>query len=202
MRVYDGMTAEERIGQRRQRILDAALELFIVDGYSSTSIRAILRKSGLPDRYFSESFTSLDHVMATIMRNVYDEEERICREVVENANTRREKAYAMVDALTGLTLSDPRWNRIKMFESHAAGALTAGEIQEGLVRISQIVASLFGPEGVDSHLDEGLLSLGIVGAVGQMLDKWVQDGFTMPREQVTWQGVYLFEAVAEFRVGP
>lgn len=56
MRDYDGKTADERVAERRARLIDAGLELFGEHGYAGTSIRAVLRQSGLRDRYFGKAF--------------------------------------------------------------------------------------------------------------------------------------------------
>src|SRR6185295_13531701 len=64
MRDYDGKTAAERIAERRERLIDAGVELFGERGYAATSIRSVLQQSGLRDRYFGESFADLDSLLA------------------------------------------------------------------------------------------------------------------------------------------
>ena len=43
MRDYDGKTAAERVAERRERLIDAGIELFGERGYAATSIRSVLR---------------------------------------------------------------------------------------------------------------------------------------------------------------
>ena len=43
MRDYDGKTAAERIAERRERLIDAGVELFGERGYAATSIRSVLQ---------------------------------------------------------------------------------------------------------------------------------------------------------------
>ena len=50
MRDYDGKTAGERVADRRARLIAAGLELFGGHGYAGTSIRSVVRRSGLRDR--------------------------------------------------------------------------------------------------------------------------------------------------------
>ena len=66
MRDYDGKTAAERIAERRERLIDAGVELFGERGYAATSIRSVLSQSGLRDRYFGESFADLDSLLAAV----------------------------------------------------------------------------------------------------------------------------------------
>ena len=47
MRDYDGKTADERVADRRARLIAAGVDLFGEHGYAGTSIRSVLRHSGL-----------------------------------------------------------------------------------------------------------------------------------------------------------
>ena len=79
MRDYDGKTAAERIAERRERLIDAGVELFGERGYAATSIRSVLQQSGLRDRYFGESFADLDSLLAAVYSRLIDEETRRLR---------------------------------------------------------------------------------------------------------------------------
>ncbi|HEY0227294.1 MAG TPA: TetR family transcriptional regulator [Mycobacterium sp.] len=72
MRDYDGKTADERVAERRARLIDAGLEVFGEHGYAGTSIRAVLRQSGLRDRYFGESFPDLDSLLAAVYDQLFE----------------------------------------------------------------------------------------------------------------------------------
>jgi AcrR family transcriptional regulator len=64
VRDYDGKTAAERVAERRERLINAGVELFGERGYAATSIRSVLQQAGLRDRYFGESFADLDSLLA------------------------------------------------------------------------------------------------------------------------------------------
>ena len=66
MRDYDGKTATERVTERRDKLFEAGFELFGQHGYAGTSIRAVLRQSGLIDRYWAENFADLDSLLAAV----------------------------------------------------------------------------------------------------------------------------------------
>ena len=65
---YGGRTAEERRAERRERLLDAGLELFGTQGYANTSIEALCAATRLNPRYFYESFPTRE----ALLRAVYD----------------------------------------------------------------------------------------------------------------------------------
>jgi hypothetical protein len=50
MRDYDGKTADERVAERRARLIAGGVKLFDEHGYAGTPIRSVLRQSGLRDR--------------------------------------------------------------------------------------------------------------------------------------------------------
>src|SRR5206468_2848506 len=55
-RPYGGVSAERRVADRRERLLEAALEDFGTRGVAATGVKDICRRAGLTDRYFYESF--------------------------------------------------------------------------------------------------------------------------------------------------
>lgn len=65
---YGGRTAEERRAERREKLLDAGLELFGTQGYANTSIEALCAATRLNPRYFYESFKTREE----LLRAVYD----------------------------------------------------------------------------------------------------------------------------------
>lgn len=64
------MSAEERIAQRRERLLAAARTLLDAGGISKVTVTGVCAEAGLNDRYFYESFTDrhaiLDALFAVI----------------------------------------------------------------------------------------------------------------------------------------
>jgi len=86
MRDYDGKTAAERIAERRERLVNAGVELFGERGYAATSIRAVLQKSGLRDRYFGESFADLDSLLAAVYARLIDQEIAACAAAIDKTN--------------------------------------------------------------------------------------------------------------------
>src|SRR5271163_401625 len=72
-RRYRGVTASERRTQRRERLLDAGLELFGTEGYASTSVRTLSAAASLNSRYFYESFASREELLYEVYTEVLKE---------------------------------------------------------------------------------------------------------------------------------
>ncbi|MEU1500472.1 TetR/AcrR family transcriptional regulator [Streptomyces sp. NPDC005732] len=197
MRTYGGATAEQRAALRRRRLMESGLELFSSRGYAHTSIRAVLRHAGLKDRYFAESFSSADDLMAALVRDIYEEQVARCAEAIGSDLPLRDRARNMIEVIVGLPLQDPRKGRVKLTESLAAGPLTAHERRLGMRHMSGLVDSLL-KEGLhDPRIDTAPLSVAVVGAVGEMLTSWFNGVLDLSREELVDQGLLVFEALTE-----
>ncbi|MBW8706481.1 HTH-type transcriptional regulator RutR [Streptomyces sp. MBT84] len=201
MRTYGGLTAEERRSARRRRIMDSALELFATQGYPHTSIRSVLRHSGVQERYFTESFPSLDALMAAVLREIQEDEAVRCRRALDEGGTRRERARRMLDVLTHAVIDDPRKGRVKLIESLSAGPLAARERRRGLRHIASQVESLLLADRHDPRIDTTAMAMAVVGGVNQILLNWADGILHTSREDVVQQSLYFFEAIAEFGSG-
>lgn len=202
MRTYDGMTAEERVSARRRRIMEAGLDLFHAQGYPRTSIRAVLRHSRLQDRYFAENFSSLDELMAEILKEINQEEFARCQDVLDTAGTRRDRARGILDVLARGVTDDPRKGHVKLIESLAAGPLAAKERRRGMRHMADLVESLLREDWPDPGINITAMSVAVVGGVNQILLNWADGSFQFCREGVVEQALHLFEAVAEFGGAP
>src|SRR5438046_9048265 len=108
-RVYGGLSADERVEARRQRLMDAALELMGTEGWAGTSVRAVCRRAGLTPRFFYESFDDLDALAVAVFDEIAVRATAAILEAVRNAPpepaAQAQAAIAMfVDQLT----ADPR----------------------------------------------------------------------------------------------
>lgn len=64
--LYGGKTAEERQEERRSRLLAAATEIWMADGWAAVSMRAVCARAGLTDRYFYAEFSNVHDLLGTL----------------------------------------------------------------------------------------------------------------------------------------
>ena len=65
-RVYAGATTKDRVLKRREQFLDVGLQLFGTVGYKAASVRALCREAKLTDRYFYESYSSVEDLLIEV----------------------------------------------------------------------------------------------------------------------------------------
>ncbi|WP_232677405.1 TetR/AcrR family transcriptional regulator [Nocardioides sp. R-C-SC26] len=71
-RTYGGQTADERRADRRQRLVDAVIAELAVPGQTVT-MTGVCASAGLTERYFYESFASLDALLVEALETVATE---------------------------------------------------------------------------------------------------------------------------------
>lgn len=62
-RTYSGIAVTERVALRRQRFIEAGIELFGTLGYHATTMRSLTATAGLTNRYFYESFETMEDLL-------------------------------------------------------------------------------------------------------------------------------------------
>lgn len=72
-RTYAGLLPEERRAQRREQLLDAALDIGGTDGVAAVTMRGLVARAGLAPRYFYESFGGLEELRIALFDRVTEE---------------------------------------------------------------------------------------------------------------------------------
>jgi AcrR family transcriptional regulator len=116
-RPWRGISAGDRRAERRQRLLDAGLELFGTRGVAATGIGDICEQAGLTKRYFYESFATIDELAEAVFEQITDRiSERVIPGIVAGRGSDPRPALtAWVEAVVG----DPRVVRILAVEGRS-----------------------------------------------------------------------------------
>jgi AcrR family transcriptional regulator len=122
-RSWKGQTFEERAAQRRDQLVDAAVELIGTAGVSAVTLRAVCGEAGLSLRFFYESFGDFDQLIVA----AYDTTLARLRAAIESAPAgsvdARAQLHAAFDAAAELVETDPRVGRILFREPFAHDVL-------------------------------------------------------------------------------
>ncbi|MGW0812180.1 TetR/AcrR family transcriptional regulator [Streptomyces viridiviolaceus] len=116
---YGGKTAAQRQAERRERFLDAALELFGgAPGYRATTVAALSEAAGLSTRQFYEEFRSLEDVLAALHLkvNAWAEEAVLAAAADARGLPLTDRAAAVFRAYAANVTADPRRIRIAFVE--------------------------------------------------------------------------------------
>jgi len=178
VRPYGGVSAQERMTERRERLLEAGLEEFGTRGFGQTGVKDICRAAGLTDRYFYESFReSAELFMAVFDRATQRLFELVARALAEAPANPEAQSRAVIEAYVRALADDPRLARVVFIEAPSAGPEVERHMRATLRRFARLVeagARPYLPAGVsDTALRFGATSL--VGAIERLMVEW-QDG--------------------------
>ncbi len=177
-RAYGGVSAADRVAQRRARLLAAALELYGTRGFLASGVKDVCREAGLTDRYFYESFRD----SAELFRAAFDHETRnllaLVAERVAAAPAEPEaQVRVAIEAFVRALADDPRKARLIFVEAPTAGPEAERHMRATLREFSRLVAATarrhVAPRIPDRLVHMGAVSL--VGAIDRVMVEW-QDG--------------------------
>jgi AcrR family transcriptional regulator len=196
MRDYDGKTATERVIERRQKLIDAGLDLFGEHGFAGTSIRAVLRQAGLIDRYWTENFADLDSLLAAVYERLIDEEVAGCRAAIDKTSGGSDGARAMITTIADFLQDDPHRSRIHLCEVVSGGPVSREQRRKGFYRLGQLAADLLPATPRRDSQQRLMLGVGVVAAADEYLRAWLDYEEGISRDDVIDLVMLIFDSVA------
>jgi AcrR family transcriptional regulator len=198
-RLYRGISPSERRAQRRERLLEAGLQLFGTDGYADSSIRAVCKQASLNSRYFYESFSSredlLYHVYAETVRAVATE----VIEVTAREKTIKNQARAGLRAAWTILTEDPRKAKVIFLEvvgvSERLERLRRDNMHAFADLIVQNSRRITG-RAVQMRLDPVLTARSLMGAVVDTQVDWINGDVSASVEEIVEHFTELFTVAA------
>jgi AcrR family transcriptional regulator len=200
-RHFRGLSPEARSGQRRERLVEAGIEAFGSRGFHAVTVREICAQAQLTERYFYESFRSMEELFAAVYGRVNGE---LKQATLDALATAPRDPLALAEAALGVFFryvrADPRRARILLIESISSGQdqyrLADATTRDYTELMRGFVAALF-PESALRAVNAELLSAGLVGANIRIATYWVQEGCRIPVEEVLASALSLYRAMVQ-----
>lgn len=176
-RLYTGRSAAERDADRRQRLLEAAHELFGTDGYAATSIDRLCTAANVSTRHYYLLFTNkedcflalYDHITAPCLGRAV--------EVLNRTTGRpmRDRVPAAFLAYLQPILADRKATRIAFVESIVVGASSEEHrlaFREALIATVEQEGAAAVARGEIGERNFRLAALALIGAAGTVAYDW------------------------------
>ncbi|MFF4028106.1 TetR/AcrR family transcriptional regulator [Nocardia elegans] len=180
-RQYAGMPPEVRRQQRRERLLEATLDLVGTGGVASLTVGAVCARAGLSKRYFYESFTTTDELVAAALERSLE----CVLDAVDPVNVTADTSVEdMVRAaVSGLlrAMDDPRAARLYL-ESPAVPAAAAARDATVEATVDQLLQHIVG----DSRATEPQARLTahlLISGSTHVIALWLRGDLHMDREE-------------------
>lgn len=182
-RTYGGLSEAERVIDRRERFLEAGLEVFGSLGIRGATVRKLCKAAGLTERYFYESFTDTDALFCA----VYDRQQANHRdyflqhlpELPPDLEGRIKKALELSFAW----MRDERIVRVLFIEAMAGSAQVSDMYRSSLQQQAHITAQLIRMDNPGISLaDEVLVQIAhaLNGAYSSLVAQWMRSGYETP----------------------
>ena len=200
-RLYRGIEPSERHAQRRERLLQAGLEVFGTSGYASSSIRAVAAAASLNTRYFYESFNDREDLLYHVYKRIVSEVAAAVVEVTAQAETIEEKAYAGLRVSWTILTEDPRKARVLALEVVGVSERLERFRRENRHAFADILLANSRPiTGELLRLDPVLTARSLMGAVLDLLVDWINGDLDATVEEIVDHFTRLFTAVVSAAV--
>jgi AcrR family transcriptional regulator len=199
VRPYGGVDARDRIAERRRRLLDAGLELLGgSDHPPELTVRAICAHAGISARYFYESFTDKDHLVAAVYDSVIADIAATTQAAIAAA-PRDEQNRAGLTNLVRIIAGDARVGRL-LFNPQLSNAVLARKRAE----VGGVFALLSGQHATAAYQvsqNGWTTSVAhfVVGGVGQTISAWVSGDFDLDQAQLVEQLTRIVDDIARRR---
>jgi AcrR family transcriptional regulator len=125
-RAYRGVPAGERRAQRRQLLVDTALDCLHQEGLAAISVRSVCARARLTPRYFYESFDGLEQLLLAAVDSVVDEvAERALAALTAAPPELAIQVRSAIDAGYGVVATDARKASALLVAASGHGPLRA-----------------------------------------------------------------------------
>jgi AcrR family transcriptional regulator len=198
-RTYRGITPAERQAERKQRLLDAGLELFGTVGYRQTSVRAVSAAASLNSRYFYESFSSREDLLYSVYQRIVGDIFTRAAEAVGKESTIDGQARAGLLAAWTVVTEDRRKARIIALEVVGVSERLERlrhDTRQALAQFTADNALRIAGEGVRLRLDPVLTARFLMGGVVEVLLEWINGDLNVSPDEVVKHFTTLFTAAA------
>jgi AcrR family transcriptional regulator len=188
-RRYSGRSVDEWKAARRERLLDAALELFGTEGYPATSVERLCAQAKVSTRHFYHEFQNKEAVLLAVHAQVIELAVRSTGEALRQTADAHvgERIGAAVDGYLRTIMADLRRARISFVE--VVG--TSPAVEEQRIAFRELIISSVVKIGEASVArneiapkDFRFLGLCFIGAVNTVVYDWMLADPRPPEKEV------------------
>jgi AcrR family transcriptional regulator len=200
-RRYAGEPPERRTARRKEQFIVAGRLLFGTIGYRKTTMRVLCKQAKLTDRYFYESFETIEDLLVAVYEQLIGEMQTAILQAVQSVGVGQS---ADVYTVTGLDaffryVEEPTASRVVWFEVLAVSPRVDALYNAALRRFADMLLTLIRAALPEWHISDDLgrvVSMGLIGAVSESAKDWLMTNYTVPRETMVHGMALLFSGLA------
>ncbi|HEU5109097.1 MAG TPA: TetR/AcrR family transcriptional regulator [Micromonosporaceae bacterium] len=176
-RTYGGVDTEQRRAERRDKLLEAALDEFTSKGYHRTKISDLCSRAGVSTRNFYEKFASKEALLLELHAQINQHAMRRMLPLLDSLGDADAltRVTTLVDAFVEAITSDPRYPRLNYVEAPGVSAAMERQHKEWGGRYVEFIEAecvRAAAAGLAPERDYHLTAIGLVGAITGLLRDW------------------------------
>lgn len=197
-RRYGGLSAQERVHQRREKLLRAAIHVFGTLGLRKATIRDICHEARLAERYFAEHFQSAADAYEAAFKQLSQQALAATSSAMATANLETKAlAQAGLGAFLHFVQEDPRRAQILLVDASSywrhATIRSNPELNQQALAMAHL-AGLIYPK-LPAHIELEIIGAALIGSSLQACLIWVQNGFRQPIGQVVDHLMFIWDGL-------
>lgn len=201
-RQFKGLSLAERKQARREKLIEAGIEVYGKQGFFSVTVKDVCNEAKLTERYFYESFKKSEHLFQSIFLQLIEQlENTVMQAILAAAPDLNLMVRSGLMALFDLLKNDPRMARIIYVDAMLVQELhNQATIQESMGRFDRMIQSfvmLMIPHLQKSSQEMSLMATGLNGYVTQIAIRWVMGGFKQSQEDIVAACEVVFDSLIE-----
>lgn len=199
-RTYGGESPEQRIARRRSRFIETGRVLFSQTGYRKTTMRTLCAEAGLTDRYFYESFATIEDLLVAVYEELMQEMQGRIVTALQAAGPDRDAASLIDIGLDAFfrQVEDTAAARVIWLEVLGVSPRVDQVYNDGIRGFAEFILVLsrtMAPQWPVQDEIARVVAMGLIGAASEAAKDWLMRGYQQPREHLV-QGVsFIFNGV-------
>lgn len=197
-RRYGGLSAQERRAQRRQKLLDAAVQVFGTLGLRRATIRDICNEARITERYFSEHFSSISDAYEATFKLISEQALLATgRAMLRAPLDTLALAEVGLRAFLSFVQEDPRRAQILLVDasSYWRNATSRNNVEfKRLAQAMRYFCKRIYPD-LPEHIDLEIIGASLMGASLQACLTWAQNDFKQPADLIVSHLLYAWEGL-------
>lgn len=170
---------------RYEQFMQAGLDVFGSSGYRQATVRGMCRQAQLTDRYFYESFGSLEKLLVAVYERCMTSLSNQILQVLmaEPAASIDERLEAGLQCFF-TTLEDPRVARVIMLEVEGVSPEVSDITQGYMLNFARLMAELslqLYPHWQLQQDEKEVIGIAVIGAMRQLATSWLLSEYDMPK---------------------
>jgi AcrR family transcriptional regulator len=193
-RVYRKKNPEDRVLERRERLMHAALQLFATQGYANTTIETLCSEAKVTTRHFYQVFSSREELLLAVYNQITEElQVSLFSAMVTERQGLQEKMQQVIQALVNNYLTDSRRAQIGVLEVVGASAIVEKRRREVIHGIAIHLEQFMDALAAENQLPQRnyhWLAVALVGGINELMAEWLMNQ-SLSLEQLTDEIFYL-----------